>query len=424
MTLDDFKKKQLPDLPGVYFFLDKNKGVIYIGKATSLADRVKSYFSPDLVLTRGGLVLQMVADATDIKFEVTDSVLEAIILETNLIKKYQPKANTREKDDKSFNHVIITQETYPKVIFVRGKNIGKEVQLKDIKYDFGPYTQGTQLKEALKIVRKIFPYRDEKCIPAEEQLARGKTPKACFNHQIGMCPGVCVGAITAKEYGRTINHIRLFFEGKKSMLVKTLEKEMAEYAKMQEFEKAQDVKRILFALSHIQDVSLIKNSFHNAQIPGDTAEKNTQVRIEAYDIAHLSGTSMTGAFVVVEDGMPNKAEYRKFKIRTVKKSNDPAALAEVLKRRFKHTEWPLPQILVVDGNDIQKNVAEAIVKELNITGVTVVAVVKNDKHKARAIIGDTEITEKYQKDIILANEEAHRFVLAYHKKLRSDFLRP
>jgi excinuclease ABC subunit C len=208
------------------------------------------------------------------------------------------------------------------------------------------------------------------------------------------------------------------------MLVKTLEKEMAEYAKTQEFEKAQDVKRILFALSHIQDVSLIKNSFHNAQVPGDTAEKNTQVRIEAYDIAHLSGTSMTGAFVVVEDGMPNKAEYRKFKIRTVKKSNDPAALAEVLKRRFKHLEWPLPQILVVDGNDVQKNVAENIVKELNISGITVVAVVKNEKHKARAIIGDTEVTQMYQKDIVLANEEAHRFVLAYHKKLRSDFLRP
>ncbi len=426
MTLNDFQQKNIPDLPGVYFFVAKNKDILYIGKATSLHDRVKSYFMHDLHMTRSPIVEQMVQDAVDIKFEVTDSVLEALILESNLIKKYQPHANTKEKDDKSFSHVIITKEKFPKVLMVRGKNIGTIIDEENIKYNFGPYTQGTQLREALKLVRKIFPYRDEKCIPAEDQLAKGKTPRACFNRQIGLCPGVCTGEISAKDYGRTINHIRLFFEAKKSMLVKTLEREMSEYARNQAFEQAQESKCILYAISHIQDVSLIKHTYQNPTAPVDAEGNEVMVRIEAYDIAHISGTSMTGAFVVVEDGEANKAEYRKFKINTVKKANDPAALAEVLKRRLKHTEWRMPTIIAVDGNDIQKNAAEAILKEVlgdDASKIEVVAVVKNEKHRPKAIIGNTDITEKYQREILLANSEAHRFVLAYHKKLRSDFLR-
>src|ERR1035437_5766285 len=177
MTNDDFKKieQKLPDLPGVYFFLGKKstggKDIIYIGKATSLHDRVKSYFNKDIIVTRGALVQQMVQDAGTVDFQVTDSVLEALILEMNLIKKYLPHANTREKDDKSFNHVIITREKFPQVLLMRGKNVGTEIHQQFIKYDFGPYTQGAQLKEALRIVRKIFPFRDARCVPRDEQIA-------------------------------------------------------------------------------------------------------------------------------------------------------------------------------------------------------------------------------------------------------------
>lgn len=447
MNSQDFKKisKKLPDLPGVYFFLGSKKQILYIGKATSLRDRVKSYFSKDLILTRGGLVQKMIGEVDSIDFQVTDSVLEALILESNLIKKYLPHANTKEKDDKSFNHVIITREKFPQVLLMRGKNVGKEIHPQFIKYDFGPYPQGGQLKEALRIVRKIFPFRDARCVPAQEQIARGKTPRACFNRQIGLCPGVCTGEISEKKYGRTINHIRLFFEGKKKALIKSLEKEMAAYAKKCEFEKAGEVKRTLFALSHVQDVSLIKADFKDANynganyiagglaMGGSVAKK--VFRIEAYDISHMSGKNMTGAMVVLENGVPNKAEYRKFKIRTVGGTNDIAALREILKRRFVHTEWPMPDVVVVDGNDVQRRAAESVVKEffaeyarqnsVDIGSVLpdVVTVVKNKHHKPHAVIGKPKIVDHYQKEILLANNEAHRFVIAYHKKLRSDFLR-
>ncbi|HAO64571.1 TPA: hypothetical protein DCQ44_01155 [Candidatus Taylorbacteria bacterium] len=438
MTVEDFKKmaKKLPDLPGVYFFLGPKKQILYIGRATSLQDRVKSYFSKDLVLTRGALILKMIQDAAAIDFQVTDSVLEALILEMNLIKKYQPHANTKEKDDKSFNHVIITKEKFPQVLLERGKNIGKTIHTQFIKYDFGPYPQGTQLKEALRIVRKIFPFRDASCMPATEQIARGKTPRPCFNRQIGLCPGVCTGEISEKEYGRLINHIRLFFEGKKSALIKVLEKEMSGYAKKQEFEKAGQIKHTLFALSHIQDVSLIKDNYKDAEYhatnpnavdSSDDQSEQKVFRIEAFDIAHMSGKNMTGAMIVLEDGEFNKAEYRKFKIRTVDRANDVGALREVLKRRFAHSEWRTPDVVTVDGNEVQRKAAEEIVNEVfassSIGQPAVVSVVKNERHKPKALIGKPEIVDRYQREILLANNEAHRFVIAYHKKLRSNFLK-
>ena len=418
MIGQDFKKieQKLPDMPGVYFFLGSKKQILYIGKATSLRDRVKSYFSKDLILTRGGLVQQMIRDAKTIDFQVTDSVLEAIILEGNLIKKYQPKANTKEKDDKSFNHVIVTREKFPQVLLERGKNVGKTIYPQFIKYDFGPYPQGSQLKEALRIVRKIFPFRDARCKPGQG--------RPCFNRQIGLCPGVCTGEISEKEYARTINHIRLFFEGKKSALVKSLEKEMGQYAEKQEFEKANKVKRTLFALSHIQDVSLIKADYKDAEYTGAGAQDTNKkvFRIEAYDIAHMSGKNMTGAMIVLEDGEFNKAEYRKFKIKTIDRSNDVGALREVLKRRLAHSEWRMPDVVAVDGNEVQRKAAEEILKELGFD-IEVVSVTKNERHKPKALTGKPEIVDQYQKEILLANNEAHRFVIAYHKKLRSDFLR-
>ncbi len=183
--------KTLPDSPGVYFF--KKEGVIlYVGKATSLRDRVKSYFSKDLATTRGPLIVSLIEKADSIDFEKTDSVLEALILEANLIKKYRPEHNTMEKDDKSWNYVVITKERWPRVETIRGKNLydmieqGKaEIGGVKIAHSFGPFTQGLSLREALKIVRRIFPYRDSRCIPYNERLnpspsTLNPTPKPCF----------------------------------------------------------------------------------------------------------------------------------------------------------------------------------------------------------------------------------------------------
>ncbi len=565
MTSQEYKKLKLPDNPGVYFFL-KGKVILYIGKATSLRSRVQSYFSTDpvgkrvsngagLINTRGPHIVKMVQDTDNIKWQETDSVLEALILEADLIKTHQPKYNTKEKDGKSFLCVVITAEVMPQVLMVRKKDIDtknktakvsrakKTVQYTDM---YGPFTNGSQLKEAMKIVRRIFPYRDD---------ASSKRDNYEFYKQLGLTPEVPTeknsslqplpsfqreGRLSSKifaqsgdqakfsaavsdrnifppaideaeaksplrnglaeprqrsfqgeetrgpferellakrlEYKKNITNLKLFFQGKKKKIITNLKKEMLSYAKVKEFEKANDIKKRIFALTHINDIALIKNdttpvyapqekssqkvlgSPHvnfspSAKLvrpdrfdksfpvsPADQAKFSAAVsarnifpsdrliRIEAYDIAHLSGKDMVGVMTVINAVAPayrevqeqfelNKDEYRKFKIKTVQGANDPAALAEVLTRRFGHATWELPNIIVVDGNEVQKNVAEKIIKEKGFN-IPVVALVKDDKHKARGLIGPKDIVTAHKQAITLVNNEAHRFAIAYHKLKR------
>ena len=295
MTLEQFKKKmqKIPDTPGVYFFLGKNKKVLYIGKATSLRDRMRSYFNPDLMATRGPLLVQMLNKAASVDWRQTDSVLEALLLEGSLIRAHKPSANTDSKDDKSHNYVVITKEDFPQVLVVRGKNLHEAPKAKKV---FGPYPHGLQLREAMKLLRRIFPYRDEKCRPNQT--------RPCFNRQLGLCAGVCTGEVSKQEYGRTVRHIVLLFEGKKKQLLKAINKEMRAAAKEEEFEEAKELQRQLYALQHIQDVSLIKDEYRSTTL--------TASRIEAYDIAHLRGSAKVGVMTVIEGGEANKRQYRKF----------------------------------------------------------------------------------------------------------------
>lgn len=411
-TLEAFHKKNiLPETPGVYFFLDANKKLLYIGKATSLRDRVKSYFSRGITETRGPKIGLMLDQAHFVGYARTDSVLEALILETNLIKEYQPSHNTDAKDDKSYNHVVITREKFPRVLVIRGRDILKrnqipESKVQDYKYVFGPFPSGGGLREAMKIVRRLFPFRD-KCVPAN-----GRESRACFNRQIGLCPGVCTGEISAREYGKIVNHIRLFFEGHKQTIVRDLKCEMKTAAKNFAFEQAQELKTTLFGLKHIQDIALIKD---------DKREVNAH-RIEAYDVAHLGGTASVGVMTVVQNSRPAQSEYRQFKLRGEHNGNDLSALEEILTRRLRHPEWPLPEMIVVDGNILQSTKAQEVLLQMNLS-IPIIGVVKNTAHRPDHLIGPDELTKRFKKEVILANSEAHRFAITFHRKRRGrEFL--
>lgn len=416
MTSQELKIKQkiaeFPDTPGVYQFKCAGK-ILYIGKATSLRDRVRSYFNKDIVKTRSGLVSKMLTQFDDIEIIKTDSVLEALVLEAHLIKKYQPEANIQEKDNKSFNFVVITKEDFPRVLVARGRELlnshfSKEKKF-DVKYSFGPFTNGSQLREALKIIRKMFPYRDDKCTPRMEQK-NPERPRPCFNRQIGLCPGVCTGEITKEQYAEQVENIILFFEGNKKKLIRNLESQMKEFAKAREFEKADKVKRTIFTLNHIQDISLIKEDFRTN---GDSADT---FRIESYDIAHMSGQNVVGVMTVVEDGEVKKSDYRKFKIKDDPGVNDTKALKEILCRRIAHIEWKTPNLIVVDGGTAQKRIIEKTLKE-NFMNIPVVSVVKDEYHRPKEILGDKKWL-KFEREILLSNAEAHRYGIAFHKHLR------
>jgi excinuclease ABC subunit C len=453
----DLKKLNLPDKPGVYFFMghpspsrkkigasplplgegwggDKAgavKQILYIGKATNLRDRVRSYFAKDLIVTRGPGILDMVTQSETVEFQETDSVLEAIILEASLIKKHQPKYNTKEKSDKSFYQVIITDEPWPKVMMVRSRDLkvmeltGRISRLNfdgKIKYSFGPFPSGTLLRESLKIIRKIFPFIDHSSAKKDQQE---------FYKQLGLLPpspsrrgeisGISGGEVGAsqKNYLKTIQQIKLFFQGKKQKIINDLEKQMNTSAKELRFEEADSIKRKIFALQHINDISLIKDDEVDSS-------REKQFRIEAFDIAHISGTSVVGVMTVVTNGLVDKSEYKKFKIRSTKGNDDYGNLRELLTRRLNHPEWGIPDLIVVDGGLGQYQIAEDVLKApslwrrgLGVVEMGVISVIKDDRHKPKAFLGPESVIKKYKKEILLANSEAHRFAIQFHKQLRN-----
>lgn len=394
---------KLPDTPGVYFFLGAKKQILYIGKATSLKNRVKSYFSNDIIEKRSELIEKMVDDAKTVEFTETDSVLEALILETNLIRTHKPLYNTRSKDDKSYNHLVITKEDFPRVLVVRGKDLSDKFSSNELAYEFGPFPNGQLFKEALKIVRKLFQFYDT-AVPIGSEKGRLTRGKIDFNRQIGLYPN----KQTKVEYAKTIRHLKLFFQGKKKQLINELQKEMQRLAEQEKFEQANLVKKRIFALTHIQDIALLKN---DNRIYRD----GKKMRIEAYDVAHFDSKDMVGVMTVVENSEINKNEYRKFKIHGFEKANDPGALSEILNRRLKHTEWPLPQLIVADGSTAQKSALEKVLKNNHLV-IPVVGVVKNEKHQPTRLIGQKEMIERNKLEILLANAESHRFAIGFHRQ--------
>ena len=221
--------------------------------------------------------------------------------------------------------------------------------------------------------------------------------------------------------------MKLFLEGKKHLLIRTLEKEMIVAGKKLEFEKAQKLRHQLFALQHIQDTALISESDHLAPDPKPYAL--TPFRIEGYDISNISGTSAVGSMVVFENGEPNKNEYRKFKIKTVT-ANDVGMLTEVLERRFarsaisqyrnieisKSSSWPLPDLILIDGGLAQVNAAYKVMRHHGLK-IPMVGMVKGVDRKRTDIIGAVPkgITKE---TLIKVRDEAHRFAISYHKVLR------
>lgn len=415
MQKSELHKYNLPDVPGVYLFKQGRK-VLYVGKATSLRDRARSYFDDDLIATRGPRIVDMVTKADGIVYETTPTVLEALVREAALIKKYLPSGNVDGKDDKTFLYAVITQEDTPRVLTLRGKDIDFKTRTSQgtpqgvaLRAIYGPFPSGAQLREGLRLIRRIFPFFDTpKPVGTKSKHHRTQVE---FNMQIQQYPR----AFSAKEYRRTIRNVMFFLAGRGKELRRMLEREMREAAREERFEDAAEARRELFALDHIQDVSLIKDE--NQISLSTDGRPEIGIRIEAYDTAHLSGTNAIGVMIVLIDGVTSKRDYRTFHIRGVQKNDDTASLKEILSRRLAHPEWPLPKVIVVDGGKTQKNAAEAVLKDAGVS-IPVVAVVKDERHRPREVIGARRADISVA-DAVLANSEAHRFSLSRHRRARS-----
>jgi len=401
------KIKDFPKAPGVYKFLGEKEVVLYVGKATSLRDRVRQYFSGQD--TRGERIENLVLESDDIAIIETDSVLEALLLEAELIKQYQPKYNIEGKDDKSFSYFVITKEEFPRVLIMHKTDFDKEKYQTPVYKKgkvFGPYTSRDQMQIALKIIRKIFPFHNRS----------EKSEKGCLSYQIGLCPGPYDGAITLEDYKRNMRNISLFLSGRKKKLLKDLNREMRQYAKDEEFEKAEIVKKQIFALEHINDIALMQKE-------KSVLEKNDGIRMEAYDISHISGEYMVASMVVSIDASIESSKYRKFKVQSIDGINDVGAMREVLARRLNHLDdWGVPDLIILDGGKGHINMADDLWQKLDIN-IPVIAVAKGPTRKKLDIYKSelVDVSDKLLEDKILIEnlrEEAHRFAITYHKQLR------
>ncbi len=388
----------LPETPGVYLMKGESGRILYVGKAANLKRRVSSYFTrlPAEASAKAGLVKEI----RKIDYLKTDTALEALILESALIKKHQPPFNVREKDDTSFLYVEIAPGRFPRVLLVRGHDPKRGKR-------FGPFADAGSLKEAMRILRRIFPWS----VHTPEEVGTFKRP--CFDAQIGLCPGTCIGAVPRAEYRKTIRNIRLLFAGKKNAIVKGLAEEMKAASRALEFEKAESLRRQIFALEHIRDVALITED-KIAEVAEGTAPRRAP-RIEGYDISNISGASATGSMVVFTGDRRELDQYRKFRVRTVGGANDVAMVKEVLERRLKN-DWPRPDLILVDGGVAQVNAVRAVLKRHG-RNIPVIGMVKGPERKRTDIIGTLPM-KIAKRTLIRVRDEAHRFAIGYHKKLR------
>lgn len=362
--------------------------VIYVGKATSLKHRVLSYFQKNLP----DKTLRQMQDVVKIDFQETDSTVEAILLESRLIKKYSPKYNIREKDDKSRVYVHITKEDFPRLYMLRETDLIKIKEKKPILY--GPFLSAMSLNTALELIRKIIPFRSCNKLPN----------KKCLYGYIGLCPAPCMGVISKSDFRKNVRLVRDFFEGKKGRVVSLLNKEIKILAKEKKYEQAAKVRDRLLALEHLKQAFAIKQD--TTSIYG---------RIEGYDISNISGAYAVGSMVVFIDGAPEKSEYRKFKIKSVKGANDVGMMKEILRRRFRN-DWDLPELILIDGGKGQVNAAAYIVKQMNLN-IPIAGIAKGPDRKKDEIITSQTLPRSETALFKQVRDEAHRFARGYYERL-------
>ncbi len=418
MEAKDFKK--LPSFPGVYFFKNRRGKIIYVGKAINLKKRVASYFQKNLELAK---TQALVTEISAIDFIEVASDVEALLLEAKLIKKHQPYYNSRLKDDKDYLYIILTKEDFPKV------TTGRKRDIERAKNYFGPFTTARAARDTLRLARRIIPFRTT-CKP--------NSGRPCLSYHLGLCPGVCAGVISPKDYNKLLNKLQKFLSGDSGKLVKQLETEMKRQARGTHFEEAAKLRNSIEAIEkttrryeevdrYLEGPEALEVIYQKQLEDFATKLKLPSLpnRIECYDISNFQGSNSVGSMVVLSLGKINKDEYRRFKIKRVEGINDPASMAEVLDRRF-HNDWEWPDLIVVDGGRTQLNAALEVLGRLKIN-IPVVGLAKKLEELYLPNQKETLRLPKNSPGILLVQrirDEAHRFAITYHRKLRSKAFIP
>ncbi len=411
----------MPQSPGVYLFLNDKGVILYVGKAKNLKNRVSSYFANKNSLL--GKTYQLVGQVKKIRIIQVESEIEALLLEANLIKKYAPKYNIRMTDGKAYPLIRITNKSlYPSVLTARRFDDPKSLY-------FGPFPNVTAMREVLRLIRRIFPY----------QSVPNHPKRTCLYHHLGLCP--CLPVFPSdnyqKQYKKTLKHIIDFLDGKTAKVIADLEKEREEASKNEAFEKAAHIQK------QIDHINYVTHPVHtpfeyetNPNLKGELrmqemlslqqvlSAENIHIdlprRIECYDNSNFQGTNPTSSMVVLTNGEIDKSQYRKFKVKTVKGPNDFASMQEILTRRLKHREWPLPQLFIVDGGKGQVSAVKEVFDTLGVT-IPLIGLAKREETIITSDLQEISLPKNSPalQLMMRIRDEAHRFAITFHRKLRS-----
>ncbi len=416
------KKKisNTPDIPGVYLMKDGNNRVIYVGKALSLKKRINSYFHSGGNNTKNLILSERIED---FEFIPVASEAEALILENNLIKKYQPKYNTNLKDDKSYPMVKITREKFPSIRIVREKKDPGALY-------FGPFADADLLRRVVRLIRIYYPIRN-----CRYDLEKRRV-HLCTQYHIHRCSGPCEGKISEKDYRDIVHGIVAFFEGGYEKFKKKLKRQLACEIKNLNFEKAQEIKNRIFMLDALgkrfplrDERTLIAYGERNIleNLKKILHLKRIPYHIEGYDVSNLSGANSTASKVSFKGGVRDTDNYRRYKIKYKEGINDYGMIEEVLTRRFDSEEErkELPDLILVDGGKGQLNTAVKTLRKLKIDVPAIALAKKNEdiyisgeKHFLRL---KRDCPELHLLQAI--RNEAHRFAVSYHRNLRGKSIR-
>jgi excinuclease ABC subunit C len=545
MTLSE-KLQNLPDEPGVYLMKDGRGHIIYVGKAVSLKNRVRSYFQKSAKDEKTEALVRTIADLETI---VTHTELEALILESTLIKKHHPRFNIILRDDKNYPYLRLDLKAeYPRLDVVRGLK-------KDGAIYYGPYVPAGGMWEILSLIRRTFPLAT-----CRKEFNKDKPERPCVQHQIGRCVAPCAGDVDPAVYKDVVSQVRLFIEGKDRDLVDMLKQRMEEASERMEFERAAELRdRIARIEGAFEKQKIISPGFENQDVIGIAAEgthadlqvlfirngmllgrkdfhftdlrgttevdlladflhqfyakemivpaevllpfdvpdreivgewlssrrgakvdvsvpqrgrkrelvqmasdnaaqslkeqtlsrkskervllrlqeelglRNLPRRIEAFDISNIQGTEAVASMVSFENNLPDKRNYKRFKIRSVEGQDDFASMAEVVRRRYSKAkeEGDLPDLILIDGGKGQLNAALDVLIELDVKGPDIIGLAKarsGDEGSKRefervflpgveepVILEPTSTTTHL---VARVRDEAHRFAIEYHRKLR------
>ena len=405
------KLAKLPVEPGVYFHKNAAGEIIYVGKAAVLKNRVRQYFQKSHKDVKTTALVREIADTDWI---VVDTEMDALFLESEMIKRYMPKWNILLRDDKAVSYVRINMnDEVPYITFTRNPLDDKATYV-------GPFYGKSGVEKALRVLRQIFPY-----------YIKPYSDKKTLDTDLGLTPGIEVGNSTAKDYKRNLRKLIRYLEGDKEKLLNDLEKTMHDEASKGNYELAAEARDQLFKLKELRK-KIIFSDKEFLDISSDQALKQLQDllklaepprRIEGYDISHQSGENTVASMVVFINGASARSEYRKFKIRT-SKNDDLKSMQEVITRRLKHEEWDLPDLIVLDGGATQVNAVLPLLEPYNIP---VIGRDKSGDHSKSAgvkiIIPGKEIvhlpsSSHIARLIARIDEEAHRFAITYHSLLK------